>query len=224
MLFYMCFKGRIDWNCPSWPHTILTIYISSFMTGGPGKEYGTNEPPPSRIQELGRVKRRHNVSYQLPRILLAGIHLGWAMRTPPRRKDPELEWPARDNLKTHPIMIKLKTEPSGRAVLLSSLTLLVPARVPLPKKVSFLLVCVSPQTIHFWVLDKSPLSGPGRGPPFCNVRKVITMVKLINITITAHSDHFVCMCVVRTSKIYLPSKQASGLQYSIVNYSYIAIY
>ena len=109
MLFYMCFKGRIDWNCPSWPRTILTIYISYFMTGGPGKEYGTNEPPRSRIQELGRVKRRHNVSYQLPRILLAGIHLGWAMRTPPRRKDPEQEWPARDNLKTHPIMIKLKT-------------------------------------------------------------------------------------------------------------------
>ena len=28
--------------------------------------------------------------------------------------------------------------------------------------------CVSLQTIHFWRLDKSPLSGPGRGPPSCN--------------------------------------------------------
>ena len=27
---------------------------------------------------------------------------------------------------------------------------------------------MSPQTIHFWVLDKSPVSGPGRGPPSCN--------------------------------------------------------
>ena len=27
---------------------------------------------------------------------------------------------------------------------------------------------VSPQTIHFQVLDKSPVSGPGRGPPSCN--------------------------------------------------------
>ena len=27
---------------------------------------------------------------------------------------------------------------------------------------------VSPQTAHFRVLDKSPLSGPGRGPPSCN--------------------------------------------------------
>ena len=29
-------------------------------------------------------------------------------------------------------------------------------------------VRVSPRTIHFWVLDKSPLSGAGRGPPSCN--------------------------------------------------------
>ena len=33
-----------------------------------------------------------------------------------------------------------------------------------------LLLCqhVSPQTIHFRVLDKSPVSGPGRGRPSCN--------------------------------------------------------
>ena len=27
---------------------------------------------------------------------------------------------------------------------------------------------MSPRTIHFRVLDKSPVSGPGRGPPSCN--------------------------------------------------------
>ena len=27
---------------------------------------------------------------------------------------------------------------------------------------------MSPQTIHFRVLDKSPVSGPGRGPLSCN--------------------------------------------------------
>ena len=27
---------------------------------------------------------------------------------------------------------------------------------------------MSPRTIHFWVLDKNPVSGPGRGPPSCN--------------------------------------------------------
>ena len=31
-----------------------------------------------------------------------------------------------------------------------------------------LLAHVSPWTIHFRVLDKSPLSDPGRGPPSCN--------------------------------------------------------
>ena len=27
---------------------------------------------------------------------------------------------------------------------------------------------VSPRTVHFQVLDKSSVSGPGRGPPSCN--------------------------------------------------------
>ena len=27
---------------------------------------------------------------------------------------------------------------------------------------------MSPQTVHFWGFDKSPLSGPQRGPPSCN--------------------------------------------------------
>ena len=39
---------------------------------------------------------------------------------------------------------------------------------PFPIKSLALSTCVSPQTIHFWVLDKSPLLGPGRGPPSCN--------------------------------------------------------
>ena len=43
-----------------------------------------------------------------------------------------------------------------------------PAQVPLPNKVSsFVSICTSLDN-PFRVLDKSPLSGPGRGPPFCN--------------------------------------------------------
>ena len=30
---------------------------------------------------------------------------------------------------------------------------------------------MSPRIIHVQVLDKSPVSGPGRGPPSCNRRK-----------------------------------------------------
>ena len=47
-----------------------------------------------------------------------------------------------------------------------------PPRYPFP--IISLSAHVSPQTIHFRVLDKSPDSGPGRGPPSCNtgVRKI----------------------------------------------------
>ena len=54
------------------------------------------------------------------------------------------------------------------AVLLGSLTLLLSTRVPFPKKSLALSAHVSPWTIHFRVLDKSPVSGPERGPPSCN--------------------------------------------------------
>ena len=43
-----------------------------------------------------------------------------------------------------------------------------PPRCPFPRKSFTLSALVSPWTTHFRVLDKSPLSGPGRGPPSCN--------------------------------------------------------
>ena len=39
---------------------------------------------------------------------------------------------------------------------------------PFPMKSLALPAHVSPRTLHFQVLDKSLLLGPGRGPPFCN--------------------------------------------------------
>ena len=42
------------------------------------------------------------------------------------------------------------------------------ARVPFPIKSLALSAHVSPRTIHFRVLDKSPVSGPGGGPLSCN--------------------------------------------------------
>ena len=39
---------------------------------------------------------------------------------------------------------------------------------PFPIKSLALSAHVSSRTIHFRVLDKSPVSGPGRGPPSCN--------------------------------------------------------
>ena len=43
-----------------------------------------------------------------------------------------------------------------------------PPGCPFPIKSLALSAHVSPRTIHFRVLDKSPVSGPGRGPPSCN--------------------------------------------------------
>ena len=47
---------------------------------------------------------------------------------------------------------------------LGSLTLLISARAPLPSKVSALSARVSPQTLHFLLLDETPLSGLERVP------------------------------------------------------------
>ena len=91
---------------------------------------------------------------------------------PPSRWHPS--WlsnacPTGDSLETDPITTKPEAaEPHGRAVLLGSHTLLLSAWRPFPVKSLALSACVSPRTIHFQVVDKSPCSSPGRGSPSCN--------------------------------------------------------
>ena len=63
---------------------------------------------------------------------------------------------------------------SLRAVLLGSLTLLLSTRVTFPIKFLALSAHVPPRTIHFRVLGKSPVSGPGRGPLF--LQQMVTLV------------------------------------------------
>ena len=86
------------------------------------------------------------------------------------RKDPESEWLARDNLETNPITIQCETV-SLVAEQLSWVPLLCcsPPRPPFPIKSPALSALVSLQTIHFQVLHNSPLSGPGKGLPSCNI-------------------------------------------------------
>ena len=159
-------RGNADWNRPPWPDTTVTIRMSSFTTGGPGKEHGTNKPPPiKRIQE--RSKRDTNpyvlpTSQTLPRWNPSWLIDAWATR-----KDPESEWLARDNTETIPITIKPETV-SHVAEQFSWVPLpsCSPPGCPFPIKPLALSAHVSPWTIHFRVLDKSPLSGPGRGSPF----------------------------------------------------------
>ena len=138
--------------------------MSCFTKWGPGKEHGTNKPPPT-----GRVWERSKVTPRVrpPPRILADILLGWAMHAPPGRT--ESEWLVRDDLETNPITVKPET-----ASYMAELFSWVPLPYCSPSGCSFPIISlalsahVSPQTIHFWMLDKSPLSGPGRGAPSCN--------------------------------------------------------
>ena len=136
------------------------------MTGDPSKEYGTNKPPPTgRVCEWLKgdtacPSTSQNPSRQNP---------SWLSNVCTTRKDPELEWLAKDHQETNPITIKPETT-SHVAELVSWVPLpycSLPG-CPFPIKYLALSAHVSPRTIHFQVLDKSPVSGPGRGPPSCN--------------------------------------------------------
>ena len=133
------------------------------MTGGPGKKHGTKKPPPTRrVRERskgdGTVSDHLPEAFSLASILAEWCHLGTT------RKDSESEWLAKDNPETNPTTIKPKTV-SHVAELFSWFPL---PCCPFPIKSPALSAHESPWTIHFWVLDKSPVSGPGRGPPSCN--------------------------------------------------------
>ena len=136
------------------------------MTGDPGKEYRTNKPPPTgRVWERSKGDTACTSTSQNP----SRKHPPWLGDACAIRKDSELEWLAKDNLETNPITIKPETV-SHVAELFSWVPLpyCSPPGCPFPIKSLALSAHVSLQTIHFWVLDKSPVSGPGRCPPSCN--------------------------------------------------------
>ena len=139
--------------------------MSCFRTGGPGKEQGTNKPPPTRrVQERSKGHTTCPTTSQNPSLW----HPSWLNKAT-TRKDSESEWLAKDNPETNPSTIKPETA-SHVAELFSWVPLpyCSPPRCPFPIKSLTLSADVSPWTIHFQVLDKSPVSGPGRGPLSCN--------------------------------------------------------
>ena len=94
----------------------------------------------------------------------------WLSNAWTSRKDPVLEW----------LAIKLKTvshvaEESSWVPLAGY----SPPRHPFSIKSLAVSVRVSPQTIHFWVLDKSPLSCPRRSHSSC--KRIFKCWKLIPI-------------------------------------------
>ena len=61
---------------------------------------------------------------------------------------------------------------------------------PFPIKSLALSAHVSPRTLHFWVLDKSPVSGPGRGPLSYNTVSLSkAMLGFFTMLVTRILDH-----------------------------------
>ena len=140
--------------------------MSCFTTGGPGKEHGTNKPPPTgRVRESSKGDTTCPTTSQNPSLW----HLSWLNKVCTTRKDSEAEWLAKDKRETNPITIKPKTgSHMSEQFFWVPLPYCSPPGCHFPIKSLALSAFVSPRIIHFWVLDRSPVSGPGRGPPSCN--------------------------------------------------------
>ena len=141
--------------------------MSCFRIGGPGKEHRTNKPPPTgRVRERSKGDTTCLTTSQNPSLW----HPSWLNKACTTRKDSESEWLAKDNPETNPITIKPETASHvTEQFSWVPLPYCSPPRGPFPIKPLALSAHVSPWTIHFWVLDKSPVSGAGRGPPSCNI-------------------------------------------------------
>ena len=133
------------------------------MKGGPGNEHGTNKPPPTRrVQERSKGDTTCPTTSQNPSLW----HPSWLNKAWTSRKYFESEWLAKDNPETNPITIKPETASHVTELFWVLLPYCSPPRCPFPIKSLAFSAHMSPGTIYFWVLDKSPVSGPGRGSPF----------------------------------------------------------
>ena len=147
LILWKCQGKHTDGNRPPWPGTIVTICMRIFTTGGPGKEHGTNKPPPTgRVQERSKWDTTCLTTSQNSPIW----HPSWLNKACTTRKDSESEWLANNNPETNPITIKPETA-SHMAELFSWVPspYCSPPRFPFPIKSLALSAHVSPLTIHF---------------------------------------------------------------------------
>ena len=144
---------------------MVTICTSYFTTGGPCKE-----PPTGRFWERSKGDTMCPTTSQNP----SHWHPSWLSNVCSTRKCPESEWLDRDNLENNPITIKPESG-SHLEELFSWVPLpcCSPPGCPFPIKSLALSARVSPQTIHFWVLDKRPLRS-WKGLPSCNNLKTFS--------------------------------------------------
>ena len=151
---------------PTLASTIVTICMSCFTTGGPGKEQGTNKPPPTgRVQETSKGDTTCLTPSQNPL-----LHPSWLNKACTTRRDSESERLAKDHPETNPITIKPKTA-SHVAELFSWVPLpyCSPPRCPFPIKSLALSAHVSSDN-SFLSVRQEPSFGPWKGSPFLQQR------------------------------------------------------
>ena len=154
------------------------------MTGGPGKEHGTNKPPPTgRVQERPKGDTTCPTTSQNPPLW----HPSWLDKACTTRKDSESEGFAKDDLEIIPSpynpRLWARAEQFSRVPSHSC----SPPGLPSPIKSPAPSARVSPQTIHFRVLDKSPVLGSGMVLPSCNTSSEYSgYSKILDISIIGH--------------------------------------
>ena len=132
--------------------------MSYLTTGGSSKEHGTNKPPPTRRE---KVRRKHHVSYLFPESFSLASVLAEQFRC--HQEGPWIRVIGQTTQKLIPspwnprLWATWQSSPPGALAYCS-----LPG-CPFSVKSLALLVCVSPQTVHFQVLDKSSIFG---GSPF----------------------------------------------------------
>ena len=169
-------RGTTDQRCPPCPGPIVTTCITSQQ-----EVLISNKEPTSYHQLEGFEKDQKERGDASPYILPTSQNPSywnpsWLTNMHTTRKNPESEWLGRNNPEINHITIKSKTA-SHVAELFSCAPLpcCPPPWCPFPKSLG-LSASISPWTIHFQVLDKSPPFGSERGIPSCN--NITDIIKL----------------------------------------------
>ena len=169
------------------------------MTGGPIKEQETDKPSSiGRIQKRSKGDATHPTTSQNPPHWTSS----WLSDVHATRKDSgsHSDWQRQPGNEPH----HHKTpdcESCGRAVLLSSLILLLPTQVPFPDKVSCFVSTGDSLDNSLLSVGKSPPSGSGWGGPSCNTyykkqhnlfKIMMNSKKQLLISISVHSQEGTC--------------------------------
>ena len=139
--------GEVHWLKPPTLARHHSNYLHEFFTtGGPGKEQGTNKPPPTRrVRERSKGDNTYLTTSQNPSLW----HPSWLNKVWTTRKDSESERLAKDNLETNTINIKPKTASHvTEQFSWVPLPYCSPPGCPFPIKSLALSAHVSPWTIH----------------------------------------------------------------------------